>query len=337
MRRARSHALRAVFNDGALMSYRHGRTADRMAFLTNLSKRHLAFAGMAFAMLIYGSNFVVSRHAVLNGLSAHDLLALRFALAGLILLPVFGLTGWRDCAGIGWGRGLALTAMSGFPMSWLMLTGLTMAPAAHGASIGPGTVTLIGIIGGVMMFGTKLSRPLVIGIAVVLSGLACLAVAGAKPSAATPDMLWGDLCFLGVGLLWGFYPLMLTRWKTDGLKATAIVSVLSIAYLPFYALFFFRGFDVAPWWVLLAHGLNQGLLNVVIGLWVWAWAAKIIGVGVAGRFPPMIPVVGTSMGMPILGEWPGPLQLAGIGLIVSGLLMAAWKPAPKPRHDATPA
>jgi drug/metabolite transporter (DMT)-like permease len=219
-------------------------------------------------------------------------------------------------------------------VDWLR-TGV--APAAHGASIGPGTVTLIGIIGGVMMFGTKLSRPLVIGIAVVLSGLACLAVAGAKPSAATPDMLWGDLCFLGVGLLWGFYPLMLTRWKTDGLKATAIVSVLSIAYLPFYALFFFRGFDVAPWWVLLAHGLNQGLLNVVIGLWVWAWAAKIIGVGVAGRFPPMIPVVGTIMGMPILGEWPGPLQLAGIGLIVSGLLMAAWKPAPKPRHDATPA
>lgn len=305
-----------------------------MALMPTITKRHLAFAGMALAMVIYGSNFVVSRHAVLNELSAHDLLALRFAVAGLILLPVFGLTGWRDCAGVGWGRGLALTAMSGFPMSWLMLTGLTLAPAAHGASIGPGTVTLIGIVGGVVLFGTKLTRPLVIGVTVVLAGLAALALAGSKPSAATPHMLWGDLCFLGVGLLWGFYPLMLTLWKVDGLKATAIVSILSMAYLPFYALFFFRGFDVAPWHVLVLHGLNQGVLNVVVGLWIWAWAAKILTVGVAGRFPPMIPVIGTILGMPVLGEWPGPLQLAGIGLIVTGLFMAAWKPAPKPARQA---
>ena len=38
-----------------------------MAFLLNLQKRHLAMAGMALAMLIYGSNFVISRHAVSTG------------------------------------------------------------------------------------------------------------------------------------------------------------------------------------------------------------------------------------------------------------------------------
>ncbi len=300
-----------------------------MAFLVNLSKRQLAFAGMALAMMIYGSNFVLSRHAVLNGLSAHDLLALRFAVAGLLLIHVFGLTGWRDCAGVGWGRGLLMTLMSGFPMSYLMLTGLTMAPAAHGASIGPGTVTLIGIIGSVAMFGAKLTKPLAAGILVVLCGLGALAWAGTRTT-DMPNMLWGDLCFLGVGLLWGFYPLMLARWKVNGLKATAVVSVVSMAYLPVYALFFFRGFDIAPWWVLVAHGLNQGVLNVVIGLWLWAWATNILGVGVSGRFPPMIPVIGTLLGMPVLGEWPSGLQLGGIALIVSGLFMAAWKPAARP-------
>lgn len=300
-----------------------------MAFFLNLSKRQLAFAGMALAMVIYGSNFVLSRHAVLNGLSAHDLLALRFSVAGLLLVHVFGLTGWRDCAGVGWGRGLLLTLMSGFPMSYLMLTGLTMAPAAHGASIGPGTVTLIGIIGSVVLFGAKLTGQLALGVAVVLCGLGALAWAGTKTT-GMPDMLWGDLCFLGVGLLWGFYPLVLARWKVDGLTATAIVSVVSMAYLPFYALFFFRGFDVAPLWVLIAHGLNQGVLNVVIGLWLWAWATKILGVSVSGRFPPMIPVIGTLLGIPVLAEWPGALQLAGIALIVTGLFMAAWKPAAKP-------
>ncbi len=68
--------------------------------------RTLALLGMALCMLIYGANFVLSRHAILNGLTPHDLLALRFAVGGTLLLPVFGLlAGWRDCAGVGWGAG----------------------------------------------------------------------------------------------------------------------------------------------------------------------------------------------------------------------------------------
>lgn len=299
-----------------------------MAFLLNLQKRHLALAGMALAMLIYGSNFVISRHAVLNGLSAHDMLALRFAVAGLILLPVFWRAGVRDCAGIGWRRGVILTVMSGFPMSFLMMQGLTMAPAAHGASIGPGTVTLIGIIGGVLLFGTQLTTALMVGVAIVLAGLLALALA-ATTATHMPNLLLGDLCFLGVGLIWGGYPLALQLWKIDGLKATAVVSVLSMLYLPVYALVYFRGFDVAPWQAIVFHGINQGLINVVIGLWLWAWATKILGVAVAGRFPPMIPVIGTILGMPVLGEWPGAIQLVGIAMIVGGLFIAAWKRAPK--------
>lgn len=299
-----------------------------MAFLLKLQKRHLAMAGMALAMLIYGSNFVISRHAVLNGLSAHDMLALRFAVAGLILLPVFWRAGVRDCAGIGWRRGVILTVMSGFPMSFLMMQGLTMAPAAHGASIGPGTVTLIGIIGGVLLFGTQLTAALIVGVAIVLAGLLALALA-ATTATHMPNLLLGDLCFLGVGLIWGGYPLALQLWKIDGLKATAVVSVLSMLYLPVYALVYFRGFDVAPWQAIVFHGINQGLINVVIGLWLWAWATKILGVAVAGRFPPMIPVIGTILGMPVLGEWPGAIQLVGIAMIVGGLFIAAWKPAPK--------
>jgi drug/metabolite transporter (DMT)-like permease len=299
-----------------------------MAFLLKLQKRHLAMAGMALAMLIYGSNFVISRHAVLNGLSAHDMLALRFAVAGLILLPVFWRAGVRDCAGIGWRRGVILTVMSGFPMSFLMMQGLTMAPAAHGASIGPGMVTLIGIIGGVLLFGTQLTAALMVGVAIVLAGLLALALA-ATTATHMPNLLLGDLCFLGVGLIWGGYPLALQLWKIDGLKATAVFSVLSMLYLPVYALVYFRGFDVAPWQAIVFHGINQGLINVVIGLWLWAWATKILGVAVAGRFPPMIPVIGTILGMPVLGEWPGAIQLVGIAIIVGGLFIAAWKPAPK--------
>jgi len=301
-------------------------------------RRRLAVAGMLLSVLIFGSNFVISRHAVLHGISQYDLLALRFGTAGALLLPLFLRPGLASCGGVGWGRGLLLAISSGFPMTFLMLTGLTMAPAAHGATIGPGTVTVIGIIGSVVLLGAALTRNLVIGILGVLAGLACLAIAGT--TGASEGTLRGDLMFLGVGLLWGFYPLMIQLWKVDGLRATAIVSVLSLAYLPFYALFFFRGFDIAPWWVLALHAIYQGVINVIGGLWIWGWAAHVLGPAVVGRFPPLIPVTGTLLAIPILGEIPSPLQLVGIVLIIGGLFVASWRrPAraePEPHQSEIP-
>jgi drug/metabolite transporter (DMT)-like permease len=292
----------------------------------------LACLGMGLSVLIYGANFAISRHGLLNGLSNHDMLALRFFTAGTLLLPVFFAGGipkaLGTCAGIGWGRGLALVVMSGFPMSYLMITGLTLAPAAHGATIGPGTVTVIGVLGSVVLFGAVITRNLVLGIAMVLTGLGALAWYGNANAAS--GVIWGDLCFLGVGLVWGGYPLAIQYWKLDGLKATAIVSVVSMLYLPVYALFYFRGFDVAPWWVIVLHGLNQGVLNVIVGLWIWGWAARVLGAATVGRFPPLIPVTGTLLAIPILNEIPGPLQVSGILLIVGGLWLTTWRSGPRP-------
>ncbi|MFO4986945.1 hypothetical protein RCK87_24670, partial [Salmonella enterica subsp. enterica serovar 1,4,[5],12:i:-] len=127
-----------------------------------------------------------------------------------------------DCAGLGWKRGLILAVMSGFPMSFLLMTGLTFAPAAHGAVIGPGTVTVIGIVGSVVLFGALLTRQLVLGVIAVLVGLACLGIAGTTHS--NPSIVFGDLCFLGVGLVWGGYPLLIQLWRVNALKATAVVS-----------------------------------------------------------------------------------------------------------------
>ncbi|CAN5330535.1 DMT family transporter [soil metagenome] len=323
----RRHAATALTPFG-----RSGDTSrmDQMSPLSEASRIRetqrwrLAFACMILAMLIFGSNFVISRHAVLHGLTSHDLLAMRFGIAGLLLLPGFlAGGGLRTCNGVGWGRGILLAIMSGFPMSFLLLTGVTYAPAAHGATIGPGLVTVISIIGSVVLFGAVITRQLVFGILALLAGLVSLGIAGTTHT--NPSILFGDLCFIGVGLIWGMYPLLVQLWRLNALKVTSVVAVLSMVYLPFYALFFFRGFDVAPWWVIVLHGLNQGVLNVVLGLLLWTFAARALGPSVAGRFPPTIPVIGTLLGIPVLGEVPTGLQVAGIGLIIGGLFIASWR------------
>lgn len=283
----------------------------------------LAVLGMLFTVLIYGSNFPITRHATLNGLSPYDLTALRFIVAGALLLPLFLRAGVRDCAGIGWGRGLVLTLLSGVPLTLLMINGLAIAPAAHGASIAPGTVTIIGAVGSVLMFGTNPTRNLVLGIAIVIGGLACIGIAGS--SSGLPNAWLGDLCFLGVGLLWGGYPLLIQKWRVKPLNATAVLSVISAVYLPYYFLFCDVGIFRAPLGVVLFHAINQGVFNVIIGLWIWGWAAGVLGASVVGRFPPLIPVIGTVLAIPILSEWPKPLQVVGVALIVSGLFLTTLR------------
>lgn len=293
--------------------------------------RRLGVLAMLGAVTIYGANFAISRHALLNGLTPDDLVAMRYGIAGLVLLPVFVLRGIGDCAGIGWGRGILLAIMSGVPMALLMNTGLSLAPASHGAAIGPGTVTVIGVVGSAILFGARPPPVALVGIGIVLAGLAAIAVAGSRTG--TPTVLLGDLFFLATGLLWGLYPLLLQRWNIGAMTSTAVISVLSLVYIPFYALLLRpRIFDVDPW-VVAFHALNQGLLNVILGLWLWGYAVKVLGAAQAQRFPPLMPVAGTLLAIPILGEWPAPLQALGVALIVAGLGLAAFagraRPAPE--------
>jgi drug/metabolite transporter (DMT)-like permease len=285
--------------------------------------RPLAFAAMLTAALIYGTNFPLSRLATLDGLTPHDLAALRFGVAGLLLLPFFVRRGVRTCAGIGWGRGLLLAAMSGAPMVLLMNTGLSLAPAAHGAALQPGLVTVIGVVGSALLFGVRPSRATTAGIGFALGGLACIAAASA--ASGSRSVLLGDLCFLAAGALWGLYPLLLQRWGVGGIQSTTIVAVLSMGlYLPLYLTMLEPRIADVGVGVVLFHALNQGVVNVVLGLWLWGSAVAILGASIAQRFPPLLPVVGTLAAIPILGEWPGPLQALGVLLIVSGLALAAF-------------
>ena len=296
-------------------------------------RRGLAILAMLTAMLIYGANFGISRHGLLNGLTTHDLTFLRFAGSGLLLLPLFLRAGVGDCAGVGWGRGLALTISSGLPMTMLMLQGLAWSPAAHGSAIGPGTVVVVGAIGGLILFGVRPNRLTVIGIGVVLAGLACIALAATVSGAR--NVLLGDLCFVAVGLIWGVYPLLLQLWRIAPLRATAILSVLSLAmFAPWYLWHYGAHFLALPLGQVLLHGFNQGVLNVVVGLWLWGFAVREIGAAETGQYPPLIPVIGTLSAIPLLGEIPTPLQWAGVGIIVAGLMLTAFSRRPG-RAEAT--
>ncbi len=280
----------------------------------------LAVLAILAAMVIYGLNFGVTRLGTMYGLTPSDLVAFRFLVAGPLMLPIFARHGFLTCAGLGWGKGIALGVTSGAVMTLCMNTGLSLAPAAHGAAMGPGTVTTIGIVYGVIASRSPPRLAVLGGLAAIFTGLTAIAVTGSTEGSS--NVLLGDMFFVLTGLLWGFYPIMLHRWRVEPMVSAAIVSVLSMAYLPIWLAGGVSHLAQVPIWMILAQAVFQGLLNVILGLWLWGHAVKTLGAARTQLFPPLIPVLGTVFAIPILGEVPGPIQWLGLLLIVGGILVS---------------
>lgn len=294
---------------------------------------NVALAAMLVAMLVFGANFAFSRYGIQHGLTPYDLTFLRFGPAGLLLLPVFLRMGVRGCAGLGWRRGLLLALTGGFPVTVLMSLGASLAPAAHGAALAPGTVTVVGVVYAILIAGRLPSWLTRTGLVLATAGLATIAAAGS--AGGSGSVAQGDLFFFATGLIWGFYPILLHRWRVGAMTGAVVCAVLSTAYVPaYFAVADVRLLHVPPGLV-LAQALYQGVLNSILGLWLWGQGVRVLGAGGTQFFPPLLPVIGTVAAIPILGEWPGPLQSAGVSCIVVGIAMSAF--GNRPGRPADPA
>lgn len=293
----------------------------------------LAVAAILAAMVIYGLNFAVTRYGTTHGLTPSDLAAFRFLVAGPVMLPIFARRGLLTCAGIGWPKGIALAVTSGALMTLAMNTGLSYAPAAHGAALGPGTVTAIGVVYGVLVSRTAPSLWTIAGLAAIGAGLGTVALSAS--TAGAPTVLLGDAFFVLTGLLWGFYPILVHRWRVEPTVGAAIVSVLSTAYLPFWLAGGVSHLAQVPLSLLVFQAVFQGLLNVVLGLWLWGHAVKTLGAARTQLFPPLIPVLGTLFAIPVLGEVPGPIQAGGLALVVGGIVAVLLGARAKARAEAS--
>ena len=163
------------------------------------------------------------------------------------------------------------------------------------------------------------------GAAVVLLGIGLIGWDGILQSAVhSGGQAWlGDLLFFASSLLWAGFTLLLRYWRLSALRATAAVAVLSMAIAtPVYLLWKGTGHLMAlPLGALVFQGLVQGGLQGVITMVAYSQAVVLLGVSRAVLFPAIVPAISVLVGIPIVGEIPGALQVAGLVLVTIGLLI----------------
>lgn len=277
------------------------------------------------AVLAWSGQMLSARAALQDGLDAWDLLAARFVVAGLIMLPVLLRSGIATLGGVGWGRGAVLALGAGPLFSLLYNTGVQLTPFAHGPIISPSVVTIGSLLLAAVLLKDRPSAGRLFGVGGILAGLAFVASAKAGvPGAGVAGREWiGDLLFVAAGLLWAIYGVALRRWQVQPAAATAAVAVLSmVVVLPGYLAFVGLSKIAAYPGEFAVQALFQGVFAAVVAVFAFSGAIRRLGAGRAGAFPSLVPVFAVLLGVPVLGEVPGWLAVLGIAIATFGLAFA---------------
>lgn len=306
-----------IFKPFDLVSFKVSIMRDRTSPLPDPS----AWIGISYglaAAAIWGAWPVASRFGVQQTLGAEDLAAIRFLVAGLILLP---LVLKRGHGGLGWGRAAVLAIGAGAPYALVTMAGLTLAPAGHAGLIIPSAMLTCATLGGWFLLGDRPDGRRVLGLLLILSGVLCIGSVAMTLNVGGLGL--GHGLFIAGGMLWALYTVMSRKWGVDPLHATALVSVLSmLIYGPVYVAVQGIGIVFAPIEELLFQALAQGVFSAILALVFYTKAVTILGAGRGALFAALVPGLSAVFAYPALGEVPSGPHIVGLCLATAGMALA---------------
>ena len=286
-----------------------------------------ALYGLA-AVSIWSGWIVVARLGLKTSLAPWDIAALRFGVAGLLLLPYVLQKGLAlDRLGF---IGLAAIVLGGGAPVLLANAGLMFAPAAHAGALFPGVMPLAVAI----LAATILHEPFTgakrIGFLLILPGVVGIALGAG--GVVDFRQTAGHALFLGSALAWACYTIAMRRARLDGLHAAGIAAVGALVlYMPVYALVEGANIAKAPLSDVALQAFVQGVLTAIASLVFYGRAVSILGASSGAAFAALSPAMTALMAIPVLGEWPSTMDWIAIVGISVGVYAVSGGPLPQRR------
>jgi len=276
---------------------------------------------------------VVSRLGVRTSLTPCDVATIRFAVAGLLLLP-YAMRKGLALDRLGWVGVAAIVTSCGAPMVLLVNVGLLFAPAAHAGALFPGVMPLMVAILAAAILKEAFTLQKSVGLVLIAAGALGI-VCGTGGALGTAQNV-GHAAFLAAALAWAGYTVAMRQARLDGLHAAAIAAVGSLVlYLPAYALIAGARVFQAPLSDIVLQAVIQGVLTAIVALLLYGRMVGILGATRGAAFVALTPAMTALLGIPVLGEWPSALDWTAIALISLGVYAASGGPLPAPRLRAS--
>jgi drug/metabolite transporter (DMT)-like permease len=285
-----------------------------------------AVYGLA-AVCIWASFIVVSRLGVRTSMTPWDVAAIRFTVAGLLLLPYLVRKGIAIDR-LGWTGVGTIVAGCGAPMVLLVNGGLLFAPAADGGALFPGVMPLMVAVLAAIVLKERFSARMWIGLGAIVTG--AVGIVCRRGGAVDSEQTVGDALFLLAGLAWAAYTVTMRRARLDGLHAAAIAAGGSLAiYLPAYAVLAGTAVFKAHVFDIALQAVVQGVLTAIVALLFYGRMVSLLGATSGAAVVALTPVMTGLMGIPVLGEWPPTRDWAAISLISIGVYIVSGGPLPR--------
>jgi drug/metabolite transporter (DMT)-like permease len=280
--------------------------------------------------LLFSSNLVIAR-AMGDAVPPFTLALLRWGVAALVLLPFTwtSLVAERARLAGSWRRILIL----GFLGMWICGAGvywaLGLTTATNGTLIYTTSPVLVLVIEAIV-WRKPLSLARLAGIVLAMVGVAVIVLKGELGALARLDLNVGDLGMAAAALAWAIYSLVLKNDRLAGIPTLTLFAAIAIAgtatLVPFAAveLALQGGWPRSgqTWLGVLA----LALFSAVGAFSLYQYGVKVVGPAVTSCFLYLLPVYGVGMAVAFLGEQFRSFHLAGMVLVLIGLIAATAPP-----------
>ncbi|MGQ7248042.1 DMT family transporter [Halomonas sp. V046] len=298
----------------------------RVAPLAQTSARSLAgIAAALTAVAIWSCYFLSLRLGALSPLGTLDLTLFRYALPGLMLLPLAIRRRQRLLAvSPVWLAGMALGA--GIPFFLLGAVGMGLAPVAHGSTLIPGSAPLWVTALAVVVFAQPLPGWRALGLVAIGVGVVCLLAGGWYDSSS---LLVGQGMFVLSSVMWAVFTISVRQSGLSPIEATAAVTVpngVAIAAVVIVLEATGTGglsLDRVAFEEWVTQLLVQGVLvGIGSGLMMGAAIARL-GAEATSALGSLTPVAATLLAWWALDETISAATALGIALVMGGVVAAS--------------
>jgi drug/metabolite transporter (DMT)-like permease len=259
---------------------------------------------------------------------------LRWALAGLLLLP---LAGWVLRPGSGlwphWKRLSLLGLLSVGAYNALQYLALKTSSPINVTLVAASMPVWMLLIGRVF-FAAPVSRRQLLGATLSISGVLLVLSRGHLETLLQVQLVPGDIYILIAAICWAFYSWMLARpgGEPEAIRSDWAAFLLAqVAFgLAWSALFAAGEWAVTDARIVWGWPLAAALVFVAVGPAVLAYRAWGIGVQRAGPtvasfFGNLTPLLTALMSSALLGDLPRPYHGVAFALIVSGIVVSSTR------------
>ena len=287
-----------------------------------MTARTQGYLFVCITMCIWGGFTILSRLNLHWHVSAWDLVAMRFAIAFIILMPV--LVYKKDLAFLWHPRPVILALTGGLAYCLTVYTAFLQAPAAHAAIFLNGCIPLCTAVAAYLLFKQPFDKHTWLSLSIMLSALALMSYLMLHEQASAFGL--GDILFFLSAVWWGIFTVLLKQWKLSAWHSMASVAIWSaLIYLPIYILFIPKHFQEAEPVHLLVQGVFHGVLVVIIATLTYVAAIERLGAFKTGSIVTLAPFIAAVIAVPLLNEPLSPAIMCGlVGMGIGALQPWRW-------------